>query len=136
MRDYLLVYINGKEYQLKGKQAFMRLSDFLRYDQGLTGTKVVCEEGDCGACTILRGSLSTETDQLHYESINSCITFMNLLDCTHIITVEGLSENGSLNPIQEAMVENHGTQCGFCTPGFVCHDRICQSPGLSARYSC
>ncbi len=132
MRDYLLVYINGKEHQLKGDQAFMRLSDFLRYDQGLTGTKVVCEEGDCGACTILRGSLNPDSDQLHYESINSCITFMSLLDCTHIISVEGLSENGSLNPIQQAMVENHGTQCGFCTPGFVCamteyvNHRVCQ----------
>jgi len=120
MRNYLLVYINGQRHELRQEQAFMSLTDFLRYEKGLTGTKVVCAEGDCGACTIVRGSLVPEQSELRYESINACITFMHLMDCTHIITVEGLQENGSLNPIQQAMVDHHGAQCGFCTPGFIC----------------
>lgn len=134
MRDYLLVYINGQEHRIRGQQAFMSLSDYLRYQKGLTGTKVVCSEGDCGACTILRGRLTPDGQQLHYESINSCIAFMHLMDCSHIITVEGLTEaDGGLNPIQQAMLDCHGTQCGFCTPGFVCaltefvNHRVCQS---------
>lgn len=122
MRDYVLIYLNGRRHEIRGEQAFMSLSDYLRYQRGLTGTKVVCAEGDCGACTILRGSLRPQhsSSELFYESVNSCITFMHLMDCTHIITVEGLSENGSLNPIQQAMVEHQGAQCGYCTPGFVC----------------
>lgn len=133
MRDYLLVYINGQRHEIRGAQAFMSLSDYLRYEQGLTGTKVVCAEGDCGACTILRGVMRGEATELHYEAINSCITFMHLMDCSHVITVEGLKTETELNPIQAAMVEHHGAQCGFCTPGFVCamtdyvNHRVCQS---------
>lgn len=120
MRDYVLIYLNGRRLELRGEQAFMSLSDYLRYEQGLTGTKVVCAEGDCGACTILRGSLISGKQELYYEAINSCITFMHLLDCCQVLTVEALAENGSLNAIQQAMVDHHGAQCGFCTPGFVC----------------
>ncbi len=134
MRDYVLVYINGKRYEIRGEQAFMSLSDYLRYVRSLTGTKVVCAEGDCGACTVLRGVSYSEQvpESLYYESINSCITFMHLMDCTHLVTVEGLSDNGSLNAIQSAMVEHHGAQCGFCTPGIVCamtefvNHQVCQ----------
>lgn len=121
MRDYILVYINGKRYEIRGEQAFMSLSDYLRYERSLTGTKVVCAEGDCGACTVLRGVMREEKeDALYYESINSCITFMHLMDCTHLVTVEGLADNSALNAVQSAMVEHHGAQCGFCTPGIVC----------------
>lgn len=135
MRDYILVYINGKRYEIRGEQAFMSLSDYLRYERSLTGTKVVCAEGDCGACTVLRGvnhdRLSPQAP-LYYESINSCITFMHLMDCTHLVTVEGLADNSSLNAVQTAMVEHHGAQCGFCTPGIVCamtefvNHQVCQ----------
>lgn len=134
MRNYLLIYLNGQRHEIKGEQAFMSVSDFLRYERGLTGTKVVCAEGDCGACTVLRGTLNPE-GKMHYESINSCITFMTLLDCTHLVTVEGLREpHEPLNEIQAAMVNCNGTQCGFCTPGFVCamtdyvNHRLEQSP--------
>ncbi|HEY9840755.1 MAG TPA: FAD binding domain-containing protein [Candidatus Obscuribacterales bacterium] len=120
MRDYVLIYLNGRRHEIRGEQAFLSLSDYLRYERGLTGTKVVCAEGDCGACTILRGTLRPDGEELYYEAINSCITFMHLMDCTQIISVEGLSENGSLNPIQQAMIEHHGAQCGYCTPGFIC----------------
>jgi xanthine dehydrogenase small subunit len=117
MRDYLVFYINGKQHQVRGKDAFMPLSTYLRYEQGATGTKVVCEEGDCGACSIILGRVNG--DELEYRPVNSCIQFLYQLDCTHIVTIEGLKYEGQLNPVQEAMVACHGAQCGYCTPGFV-----------------
>jgi xanthine dehydrogenase small subunit len=122
MRDYVVVYINGNRHELRGEQAFMTLSDFLRYERNLTGTKVVCSEGDCGACTVLVANIHRlEDGELDYEPVNSCISFMYVLDGCHIVTVEGLKEDDdSLNAVQESMVDNHGAQCGFCTPGFIC----------------
>lgn len=117
MRDYLLLYINGQEYRIGGADAFKTLSNFLRYDQQKTGTKIVCEEGDCGACTVLIGRV--ENGEIGYKPINSCIQFMYQLDCAHIVTVEGLRVNGELNAVQESMINCHGAQCGYCTPGFV-----------------
>ncbi|HMZ79422.1 MAG TPA: 2Fe-2S iron-sulfur cluster-binding protein, partial [Acidobacteriota bacterium] len=117
MRDSIIFYLNGTLHTLPAADAFQTLSDFLRYQQGATGTKVVCAEGDCGACTVLIGRV--ENQRLRYRPINACIQSMYQLDCTSIITVEGVKENGVLNPIQSAMVENHAAQCGYCTPGFV-----------------
>ena len=97
----------------------MSVAEYLRYQRGLTGTKVVCAEGDCGACTILVSRLVGEK-LTPYKSINSCISFMYLMDRCHIITVEGLSSKTELHPVQEKMIEHHGAQCGYCTPGFIC----------------
>jgi xanthine dehydrogenase small subunit len=119
MRDYLLLYINGKPVRITGDDAFSTLAGFLRRRQQLTGTKIVCAEGDCGACAVLVGRLSPDGESLQYTSENSCIQMMFQLDCTHIITVEGLKYGHELNPIQKSMVACQGTQCGFCTPGFV-----------------
>lgn len=96
----------------------MPLSSFMRYEQSATGTKVVCEEGDCGACSVLLGRLGSE-GEISYRAVNSCIQFMYQLDRTHIITIEGLKSGNELNAVQNAMVECHGAQCGYCTPGFV-----------------
>src|SRR5690606_21754797 len=90
---------------------------YLRYAQCLTGTKVVCAEGDCGACSILLGRL--KDGGISYKPVNSCIQYIYQLDCTHIVTVEGLTPENALNPVQEAMVQCHGAQCGYCTPGFI-----------------
>ncbi len=117
MRDYILLYINGKRYQVAGEQIFQPLSDFLRYEQGLTGTKVVCAEGDCGACTALLGSV--KENKLTYEVFNTCIQYVYQLDCQHVVTVEGLKTNGTLHPVQQSMIDHFGSQCGYCTPGFV-----------------
>jgi xanthine dehydrogenase small subunit len=117
MRDHLLLYINGKQHKVSGEQAFMPLSSYLRYEQACTGTKVVCEEGDCGACSVLLGRL--DGGEMKYRVVNSCIQFMYQLDCSHLVSIEGLKEEGELNAVQEAMVECHGAQCGYCTPGFV-----------------
>lgn len=117
MRDHILLCINGEEHRVSGEDVFIPLVTYLRRKQGWTGTKVVCEEGDCGACSVIVGRL--DGDHLEYAPVNSCILFVYQLDCAHVITIEGINGNGDLNPVQKSMMECHGTQCGFCTPGFV-----------------
>jgi len=118
MRHYILFYVNGEKQKIDKEDSFKKLSDYLRYDLFLTGTKVVCSEGDCGACSILYGKYIPQKEKLQYSVINSCIKYLYQLDQSHIITVEGLSKNDELNVVQETLANNHGTQCGFCTPGF------------------
>lgn len=117
MRDYALIYINGIRREIRGSEARLSLSDFLRRRLTLIGTKIVCSEGDCGACTVLVGR---PTEQgLRYQAVDSCIQFLFQLDCTHIVTIEGVAKSGELSGIQQAMIDCNGSQCGFCTPGFV-----------------
>ena len=85
------------------------LSDFLRHSLGLTGTHVGCEQGVCGACTVL----------VEGEPTRSCLTLAVQVDGASIETVEGMAQDGELDPIQEAYRSEHGLQCGFCTPGFL-----------------
>jgi xanthine dehydrogenase small subunit len=120
MRDHVFFYLNGKPIQAGGSDAFLMLSDYLRERRRLTGTKIVCAEGDCGACSVLVGR--AEAGRLRYRAVCSCILPVSQVDGTHVVTVEGLREGGTageLNPIQKAFVVGHGAQCGFCTPGFV-----------------
>jgi xanthine dehydrogenase small subunit len=119
MRDYLLLYVNGRPHKIKANDAFQPASDFLRLDLGQCGTKVVCAEGDCGACSVMVGRPSPDGKKLDYLPINSCIQYLYQLDCTHLVTVEGLKLDEPLNPVQQAMVDCNGAQCGYCTPGFV-----------------
>ncbi len=95
----------------------MLLLDFIRYHKNLTGTKIGCREGDCGACTVLIGELVD--GQLRYRSATSCLTPIGNVNGKHIVTVEGINFLNRLNPIQKAMHDESATQCGFCTPGFV-----------------
>ncbi|WP_452229739.1 MULTISPECIES: FAD binding domain-containing protein [unclassified Lacinutrix] len=95
----------------------MTLLDFVRYQQRLTGTKIGCREGDCGACTVLVGTLTNNT--IEYQSITSCISPLGNAHGKHIVTVEGTNLKNKLTTAQEAMRANYATQCGFCTPGFV-----------------
>ncbi|HEV7922197.1 MAG TPA: FAD binding domain-containing protein [Thermoanaerobaculia bacterium] len=115
MRDTIVLHVNGREHRVRGRAAFATLSNWLRYDEGATGTKIVCEEGDCGACSVLvRRSPDEE-----FRVVNSCIQAMYQLDGTSVVTVEGLALDGALSGVQQAMVAHHGAQCGYCTPGFV-----------------
>lgn len=123
MRDHILLFVNGKQHRIDGEDAFRTLSDFLRNVLSLVGTKIVCSEGDCGSCSVLCGIPSVDTTTFSYKPIDSCIRFVYQLDGCNIVTVEGLANNktqcGKLNGVQQSMIDCHGSQCGFCTPGFV-----------------
>src|SRR4051812_20126634 len=115
MRDHILFHVNGREHQVRAAEVFTTLSNYLRYGLCATGTKVVCEEGDCGACTVLVRRAADED----FRPINSCIQALHQLDGMSIVTVEGLRDGDQLSAVQQAMVTCHGAQCGYCTPGFV-----------------
>ncbi len=110
--------LNEENVTLSGFAPTETLLDYLRLERRLTGTKEGCAEGDCGACTVLVGRLLNGA--LRYETVNACIRLLGSLHGTHIVTVEYLAgKDGTLHPVQQAMVDQHGSQCGFCTPGFV-----------------
>lgn len=117
MREKIVFYLNGKKHSIGADKANQTLANYLRQEQGLTGTKVVCAEGDCGACTVLLARLQTSYNQkLEYTAFNSCIASLYSLDLAHIISVEGLG----YNEVAKQMAQGNGAQCGYCTPGFVC----------------
>ncbi|MGV8938020.1 MAG: xanthine dehydrogenase small subunit [Allorhizobium sp.] len=118
MNDSIRFILNGEDIVLSEVDPTSTLLDFLRLKRRLTGTKEGCAEGDCGACTVLVGRLEGGT--LVYETVNACIRFVGSLHGSHVVTVEHLAAtDGTLHPVQQAMVDCHGSQCGFCTPGFV-----------------
>src|SRR4051794_40557004 len=119
MLEHVLLWVNGRRHEVRGRDAFSSLSDFLRRACSLTGTKIVCSEGDCGACTVLIGRVAADGSRLVYRPVDSCIQFLFQLEGTHIITVEGLGGEAEPSAVQQAMIDHHGSQCGFCTPGFV-----------------
>nr|WP_111298763.1 xanthine dehydrogenase small subunit [Paracoccus saliphilus] len=110
--------LNDQEISLSEVGPSDTLLDHLRLARRLTGTKEGCAEGDCGACTVLVGRLGN--DGLVYEPVNACIRLLPSCHATHVVTIEHLrGPDGKLHPVQAAMVEHHGSQCGFCTPGIV-----------------
>ncbi len=110
--------LNGETVQIAGVPATRTLLDWLRENKKLNGTKEGCNEGDCGACSVMVTSLGG--DGVQHQALNACILFLPQLHGKSVRTVEGLaSPEGELHPVQAAMVEHHGSQCGFCTPGFV-----------------
>ncbi len=126
----------GQLVTLHDVQPDRTLLDVLREDLRCTGTKEGCGEGDCGACTVVLGDV--DGDGLAYRAVNSCIRLAHSIDGLALWTVEDLARpDGRLHPAQEAMVQCHGSQCGFCTPGFVMslfgmyQSRICQGEAIS-----
>jgi xanthine dehydrogenase small subunit len=106
--------LNGTPVRVMGESPTRTLLDWLRETRGLSGTKEGCNEGDCGACTVM------VTDEGGSKALNACILFLPQLDGKAVRTVEGISgPDGAMHPVQDAMVAHHGSQCGFCTPGFV-----------------
>ncbi len=131
-RNTLRFYLNGHLRQVSPVSVTQTVLEYLREQARLTGTKEGCAEGDCGACTITEASL-TGNGEVAYRSINACIRFLPTLDGKAIWTVEALAgADGSLHPVQQAMVDHHGSQCGFCTPGFVMSMYTMYQQGLRA----
>ena len=111
------IYQN-KIFKIKNPDSNETLLNYIRTKLKKTGTKEGCAEGGCGACTVVLGEL--KNNEINYKAINSCITFLPNLQGKQLILVEDLiSKKGLLHPVQKAMVNYHGSQCGFCTPGFI-----------------
>jgi carbon-monoxide dehydrogenase small subunit len=108
--DFIVLRVNGVEYELKAAIT-ATLADVLREELGLTGTKIMCNEGECGACTVL----------INGKPMLSCMILARDAQGKEILTIEGLADSrtGDLHPIQEAFVERSGMQCGVCTPGMI-----------------
>jgi len=112
-------YRQGSVHEVSGVPASRTVLQHLREDLHCTGTKEGCAEGDCGACTVVIGELDAQ-GALALKAVNACIQFLPTLDGKALFTVEDLrAADGTLHPVQQAMVDCHGSQCGFCTPGFV-----------------
>ena len=120
MRENITLMLNGKVEQIPPINSSVTLMNWLRNDKNLTGTKEGCAEGDCGACTVVMGKYNHNLGEVTWRAVNSCILFLPMLDGCSIRTVEGLAySEDDLHPVQTAFIENHASQCGFCTPGFV-----------------
>ena len=122
MHQTVRFILAGKVEEVRNCDPTRTVLEYLREDKGLTGTKEGCAEGDCGACTVVIGEL--HDNGIRYRAVNSCIQFLPTLDGKQLVTIEELTQGNAqatseLHAVQQAMVEQHGSQCGFCTPGFV-----------------
>lgn len=120
MGDAVRFVLGLEAHEVRGLPPTTTVLAYLRDHCRRVGTKEGCAEGDCGACTVVLGEVDGEGGAIRYRAVNSCIQFLPQLHGKQLITVEDLcGEDGALHPVQQAMVEEHASQCGFCTPGFV-----------------
>ena len=117
MRTDIRFLLGDELREMGGFDPSLTVLDWLRGEARLVGTKEGCNEGDCGACTVVL--VRPDDGGLSYTAVNACIQFVAALDGCQLLTVEHLKHKGALHPVQQAMVDFHGSQCGFCTPGFV-----------------
>src|ERR1700754_3960906 len=118
MRDCLTFVLNGEVQVVRDIDPSTTLLNYLRKTRRLTGTKEGCAEGDCGACTVVVSEL--HAGSVRFRAVNACILLLPMLEGRGVTTVEHLrGADGALHPVQQALVDTHGSQCGFCTPGFV-----------------
>jgi xanthine dehydrogenase small subunit len=112
--------MDGREVAIENPPATMTVLEYLREVARRHGTKEGCAEGDCGACTVVLGELNPDGSTVRYRAVNSCIRYLPTLDGKELVTVESLRQpSGDPHPVQQSMIDNHASQCGFCTPGFV-----------------
>lgn len=116
--DTLTFYLNGTRVSLSAFDPELTLLEYLR-GIGLTGTKLGCAEGGCGACTVVVSSLNPTTKKLYHASVNACLAPLISVEGKHVITVEGIGNVDKPHPAQERIARGNGSQCGFCTPGIV-----------------
>ena len=116
-RNVIRFLRRGQVVELGNVPPMRTVLDYLRLEEKSRGTKEGCNEGDCGACTVALGSL--RDGRVVYEPVNACILLMGHLDGRELVTVDDLADGEALHPVQQAMVDHHGSQCGFCTPGFI-----------------
>ncbi|CAF5137601.1 unnamed protein product, partial [Rotaria magnacalcarata] len=122
MIEHLLFYVNGKEVIERHAEPDWTLLWYLRNKLRLTGSKLGCGEGGCGACTVMISRcIDRESGKLEHRTINACLAPLCSVDGCHVITVEGLGSvnKSNIHPIQSRLTELFGSQCGFCTPGMI-----------------
>ncbi len=117
--DAVRFLLNNDVVTIENIDPNLTVLQYLRDERFKNGTKEGCASGDCGACTVVLAELNNDNETLNYKSINACISFVGSLHGKQLITVEHLKQGAKLHHVQQAMVDNHGSQCGFCTPGFV-----------------
>jgi xanthine dehydrogenase small subunit len=117
-REHVRFLLDGAVHDVAQVDPTTTLLNYLRDTLGRRGTKEGCAEGDCGACTVVSVQVA-DHNQLEYQAFNACIALLPALDGCELLTVESLGKPNALHPVQQALVEAHGSQCGFCTPGFV-----------------
>ncbi|KAL3701831.1 hypothetical protein R1sor_019853 [Riccia sorocarpa] len=114
-----ILYVNGRKHFLPKDQAHSTLLEYIR-GLGLTGTKLGCGEGGCGACTVMVSHFDSSQQSIVHRAVNACLAPLYSVEGMHVVTVEGIGDRrNGLHPVQEALATCHGSQCGFCTPGFV-----------------
>ena len=124
MGNAVVFFLNGRKIEItaqegSGLRPDTTLLNWLRQYQKLNGTKEGCAEGDCGACSVVIGRLAADNTP-HWQAVNACILFLPMLHGSVVTTIEGTAApDGTLHPVQQSMIDYHGAQCGFCTPGFV-----------------
>ena len=129
-RAELTFRFRGQTRRLAGFSPSATLIDWLRETEGAKGTKEGCAEGDCGACTV--ALVRERAGRLTYAPVNACILLLGQIDGAELITIEDLAEGASLHAVQQAMVDHHGSQCGFCTPGIVMSLFVAYHSGAAA----
>src|SRR6478609_2792723 len=138
------VPVNGEQRAVTGVEPHVTALDWLR-DQGLTGAKEGCAEGECGACSVLvarpDGPASNGSGRTRWTALNACLVPALALDGQEVVTAEGLGRPGALHPVQREMAVRGGSQCGYCTPGFICSmaaeyyrpDRVAVDPSTNGH---